>query len=103
MWLICFKPNGSNSYTPQIICSNEQEAKHMVQNMPYSVVGSYFYMFVPMASPVGVFKREEPYQLPAYQPALPYYVEDDKSTAGRRRQWQIEIGDWPGQPPLILN
>lgn len=96
MWIICFQPAGTDKYTPQLICFSEEEAKQTVKRMPYSVVGNYFYMFVPMANPYGVFKKEEPYQFPAYQPALPYYVERQE-----RRPWQIEIGDWPGQSPVI--
>ena len=96
MWVICFQPNGSDKLTPQLICTTEEEAKRCVQRMPYSVVGTYLYMFVPMASPAGIFKRnEEPYQFPAYQPAPPYYVDRQE-----RRPWQIEVGDWPFPPEI---
>ena len=98
MWLICFQPHGSERMTPQLICSSEQEAKQMVQQMPFSVVGTYFYMFVPLASPNGVFKRNEQYEFPPYQQPYPYYVEDKP-----HKQWQLEIGDWPfSQPPMCL-
>ena len=80
MWLICFIPLGTNNFAPQMLCNTEQEAREWVKNAPFSVVGSYVYMFVPLSRPTGYFQRQE--QLPA------------------RRQWQIEIGDWPGQPPL---
>lgn len=103
MWIICFQPAGTDKYTPQLICASEEEAKQTIKRMPYSVVGNYFYMFVPMANPYGVFKREEPYQLPTYQQVIPYYV-DDGTTGGRRRQWQLDIGDWPfTQPPICIN
>lgn len=98
MWLICFQPLGTNEFVPQIICYSEQEAKQWVKNAPISVVGNYVYMYVPTSRPMNYFKREEPYQFPAYQPAIPYYVDTP------RRNWQNEIGDWPfSQPPMCLN
>ena len=105
MWLICFKPVGTNNLVPQILCNTEEEARNWVKNAPYSVVGTYTFMFVPVATPSGYFERKEPYQCPGYyyNQWLPYYTEDPSSTGGVRRQWQLEIGDWPGQPPLIMN
>ena len=94
MWLICFQPLGTREFVPQILCCSEQEAKEWVRNAPVSVVGSYVYMFVPTASPLGYFKRQEPYQFPSYQPAYPMWVDPP------RRQWQLEVGDWP-PPPAI--
>lgn len=99
MWLICFQPVGSDRLVPQLLCNSEQEAKDWVKNAPFSVVGSYIYMFVPLNRPIGYFKREEPYQFPAYQTPVPYYADEQP-----RRQWQLEIGDWPfAQPPMCLN
>lgn len=96
MWLICFQPIGSDKLVPQILCNTEQEAKNWVKNAPFSVVGSYIYMFVPLATPVGYFKKEEPYQLPGYNPVVPYYVEERRSPA----KWQYEVGDWPFPPSI---
>ena len=96
MWLICFQPIGSDKLVPQIICNTEQEAKDWVKKAPFSVVGSYIYMFVALATPVGYFKREEPYQLPSYNPVVPYYVEERRPPA----QWQYEVGDWPFPPQI---
>lgn len=99
MWLICFQPIGSDRLVPQLLCNSEQEAKDWVKNAPFSVVGSYIYMFVPLNTPVGYFKRQEPYQFPAYQEVYPYYLDDNSTAVPQRRPWQIAIGDWPGQPP----
>lgn len=95
MWLICFQPIGTDKLVPQILCNTEQEAKNWVKKAPFSVVGSYIYMFVPLATPVGYFKREEPYQLPGYNPPVPYYVSDRPPA-----RWQYEIGDWPSLPQI---
>lgn len=85
MWVICFQPIGTNQYVPQIICQTEQEARNWVQRAPFSAVGCYIYMFVPLANPTGYFKREEEY--PCF--------------STERRQWQIEVGDWTGPYPIV--
>lgn len=96
MWLICFQPLGTEQFVPQILCSSEQEAKEWVKNAPISIVGNYVYMFVPLARPMGYFKKQEPYQLPAQYPAVPYWVEERRPPA----RWQYEVGDWPFPPPI---
>lgn len=98
MWLICFKPIGTENLVPQILCNSEEDAKNWVKNAPYSVVGTYIYMFVPVSKPSGYWERQEPYQCPDWQypyPLYPYVVQP------ARKQWQIEIGDWPGSYPQI--
>lgn len=96
MWVICFQPAGTDKFVPQLICNSEQEAKQIVNRMPFSVVGTYNYMFVPMASPNGYFQRNEtPYQFPGYQSPIPYYTDPNE-----RRPWQIEVGDWPFPPQI---
>ena len=79
MWLICFKPLGTNNFVPQILCCNEQQAKDWMKNAPFSVVGSYTYMFVPLATPVGYWQREDNFPVPITQ---------------EWRPWQIETGGW---------
>lgn len=98
MWLICFQPIGTDRFVPQILCNSEQEAKEWVKNAPFSVVGSYVYMFVPLNRPTGYFQRQEPYQCPGYDynQYYPYWF-----TTPERRPWQIEIGDWPDSTPKI--
>ena len=84
MWVICFKPNGTDKLVPQILCSTEQEARNWVQNAPFSVVGSYIYMFVPTANPIGYFQRKEVYT--DYKP----------------KKWQCQVGDFPNALPSIM-
>ncbi len=81
MWLIMFQPIGTNQFVPQLLCSSEQEAKKWVQNAPFSVVGSYIYMFVPLARPTGYFIRQEP----------------------MRSDWQNAIGTWENPNPLMYD
>lgn len=94
MWLICFQPLGTREFVPQILCYSEQEAKEFVINASMSVVGSYIYMFVPTASPVGYFKRQEPYSFPSYQPTYPMWIDQSNKPE------QSEIGDYL-PPPAI--
>ena len=98
MWLIMFQPMGSTQFVPQGLCYSEQEAKNWVQNAPFSAVGSYSYMYVPVMQIGNYWKRQEPYILPDYQfpyPPVHYY------TTPERKQWQIEVGDWPDSHPRI--
>ena len=96
MWVICFQPNGTDKLVPQILCFTEQEAKDWVKKAPFSVVGTYVYMFVPTANPMGVFKREENYQFPAHQYSYPEYCPPQP------KQWQYEVGDFPNALPQIM-
>jgi len=97
MWLIMFTPANTNTFVPQILCRSEQEAKDWIRKAPFSVVGSYSYMYVPMASMGNYWTRQEPWQFPGYDwpNPYPYYVQPE------RRQWQYEVGDWPDSTPKI--
>lgn len=96
MWLIMFRPSGTNQFVPQLICYSEEEASEWVKNAPMSVVGTYSYMYVPVSKVGNYWTRREPYQLPGYTwpVTVPYY-------APERRPWQYEIGDWPDSTPKI--
>lgn len=97
MWLICFQPNGSSTFVPQVLCYTEEQAKEWLQNMPFSAVGSYSYMYVPIGTMGNYWHKQEPKYAPNWQwptPVVPYYEPP-------RRQWQIEVGDWPGSYPVI--
>lgn len=76
MWLICFKPAGTSEMVPQLIFPTEQEAKIWLQSAPFSVVGTYIYMFVPLAKPNGYFQRQEqPYYFPSDKPIYPMWAD----------------------------
>ncbi len=97
MWLIMFRPNGTNQFVPQMLCYSEEEASEWVKNAPFSVVGTYSYVYVPVSKVGNYWTRREPYQLPGYTwpVTVPYY------TTPEWRPWQYEIGDWPDSTPKI--
>ena len=62
MWLIMFAPVGSSAFVPQLLCRDEQEARNWIKNAPISVVGSYAYMYVPIATIGNLWVRQESWQ-----------------------------------------
>ena len=73
MWLIMFTPIGSYNFIPQVLLRSEQEARNWITNVPFSVAGSYSYIYVPIASMGNYWRREEPWQFQNYPNGYSYY------------------------------